>query len=381
MKQVSIPVKPENKLNIKATEDLSVQGTEQNILTAVVRQSDSFKYTEAIGKCEVKATSDCRLQIPATMIVTVERVGGDASISGLTERVIVGKVGGDLVLQNLSGASIETVGGDLSLKNAGIALENARVGGDLFGTGVQSLSSRAVGGDVSLQQVSGPINLVAGGDIEMKIKETEVPVISVKAGGDIRLVVPLEAKAQLEMHSNGGTIVIHAGGQEGEWELEEFTLPLGEGGNIVSLTAGGDITITDQDDINRDFEGVFDSSIDDWQNFGAELEKQIRESIGTATENMHWATLTANEAGEKARMKVEKAMHKMESKGVNINHTGVNVDRNGKHVGVTFGVPFQTNEKPKSGPSDEERLLVLKMLQEKKITAEEADNLLSALDK
>ena len=381
MKQVSIPVKPENKLNIKATEDLSVQGTEQNILTAVVRQSDSFKYTEAVGKCEVKATSDCRLLIPATMIVTVERVGGDASISGLTGRVIVGKVGGDLVLQNLSGASVETVGGDLSLKNAGIALEIVRVGGDLFGTGVQSLSSRAVGGDVFLQQVSGDLNLVAGGDIEMEIKETEVPVISVKAGGDIRLVVPPEAKAQLEMHSNGGAISIHAGGQEGEWQQEEFTLPLGEGGNMVRLTAGGDITITDQDGINRDFEGVFDSSVDHWHYFGAELEKQIRESIGTATESMHWATQTANEAGEKARKKVEKAMRKMESKGVNINHTGVNVDRNGKQVDVTFGVPFQTKEKPKSGPSDEERLLVLKMLQEKKITAEEADNLLSALDK
>jgi len=97
-------------------------------------------------------------------------------------------------------------------------------------------------------------------------------------------------------------------------------------------------------------------------------------------EGVHWATQSAAFAGEKARAKVEKAMRKLDAKGVVIDHTGVNVERDGKHVGITFGTPVAKTEKRSSGPSDEERLLVLKMLQEKKITLEEAEKLLSALD-
>ena len=71
----------------------------------------------------------------------------------------------------------------------------------------------------------------------------------------------------------------------------------------------------------------------------------------------------------------------MDAKGVSIDHTGVNVNHNGKNVGITFGTPGSKPETEKSGVSDEERLLVLKMLQDKKITADEADKLLSALEK
>jgi hypothetical protein len=80
-------------------------------------------------------------------------------------------------------------------------------------------------------------------------------------------------------------------------------------------------------------------------------------------------------------MRAEKARRKVESSGVTIDHTGINVDRNGRSVGFMFGTPDSPKTPPRSGPTDEERLLVLKMLQEKKITAEEAEKLLSALDK
>jgi len=382
MKKVSIPVKPENKLNIKSSEDLYIEGSDSGLMTAVVRQSDSFRYTETAGKGEVRATSDCWLSIPAAMPVTIEKVGGDASLTNLAKRIIIGKVGGDLVLQNLSGASIEAVGGDLHVNSpGGEGLETVRVGGDLYGTSIQSLSARAVGGDVFLQQVTGAVNLTAGGDIEIEITIPELPLISVTAGGDVCLVVPADAMGQLELHSKGYEIGIHAGEQQGDWEEEQLSLPLGEGGNPVRLTAGGKITITDKADLNRDNASVIKDSINDWKTFGEEIEQQIRESIGTAMNNIHWATRSASDVGEKARMKVEKARRKMEAKGISVDQAVVNVNHNGKNVGITFGTPGSKPEIEKVGVSDEERLLVLKMLQDKKITADEADKLLSALEK
>lgn len=381
MKQVTIPVKVENKLNIRASDDLSVEGLEGAVMVAVVRQSDSFKYTETAGKTEVKVTSDCRLQLPSSVPLTVEKVGGDATMMNLTSRVIVGKIGGDLVIRNLPGASIEAVGGDLHINLVGGGMEVVRVGGDLYGSEIQSLSARAIGGDVYLRRVTGEINLTAGGDIQLELSTSDLPAINITAGGDIQLIVPTTANGQLAMTSKGNTISVHVGEQVGDWEVEQLDLPLGEAKNLVKLTAAGDITVSDQEIIEHDFDTVFENSATEWQSFGADLEKQIRESIGSAMEGVHWATQSAAFAGEKARAKVEKAMRKLDAKGVVIDHTGVNVERDGKHVGITFGTPVVKTEKRSSGPSDEERLLVLKMLQDKKITAEEADKLLSALDK
>lgn len=380
MKQVTIPIKAENKLNIRASDDLSVEGLEGSVMVAVVRQSDSFKYTEAVGKTEVKVTSDCRLQLPSSVPVTVEKVGGDATLMNLTARVIAGKIGGDLVIRNLPGASIDAVGGDLHINLVDGGIEVVRVGGDLYGSEVQSLSARAIGGDAYLRRVSGEINLTAGGDVQLEMNSSDLPTINITAGGDIQLVVPTNANGQLAMTAKGNTISVHVGEQVGDWEVEQLDLPLGEGKNLIKLTAGGDITVSDQKIIEHDFDAVFESSADEWRSFGADLEKQIRESIGSAMEGVHWATQSAAFAGEKARAKVEKAMRKLDAKGVVIDHTGVNVGRDGKHVGITFGTPVAKTEKRSSGPSDEERLLVLKMLQEKKITLEEAEKLLSALD-
>jgi predicted methyltransferase len=78
MKQISMPVKTDSKINIKASGDLSIEGNDQNIMTAVVRHSDTLKISESGDKLELKATSDLRLQLPALQAVTVEKVGGDA---------------------------------------------------------------------------------------------------------------------------------------------------------------------------------------------------------------------------------------------------------------------------------------------------------------
>jgi len=381
MKQISIPVKPDTKLNIIAADDLSVEGLEGSLMIAVFTESDSFRYTEGAGRSEIRVTSSCRLQIPPLMAVTLQKVGGDASINDLASRMIIGKVGGDLVIQNVPGASVETVGGDFSIKNSTEAVEAARVGGDLFATNIQSLSSRAVGGDVFCKQVNGKVNLIAGGDVDLSLDSPVLPPLSISAGGDIDLILPVGANGQLELHSRSQAIEVNAAGQQGEWEIEQLSLPLGEGGNVLHLEAGGDILVTDQGQFDHDFEDLFSSPIEDWRSFGARLEDQIRQTIGASMESIKWATRNASRASEKARMRAEKARRKVGSSGVTIDSTGINVDRNGRSVGFVFGTPDAPKTPPRSGPTDEERLLVLRMLQEKKITAEEADKLLSALDK
>lgn len=371
MKQTIIPVKPDGKLNIKANSDLRIEGTSQQFLTAIGEHGDALKLTDINGVVEVRASDDCRLLVPEMMTVTVERCRGDASISNLKTRLIMGKVEGDLTLKSIYGVSVESVGGDLTFRVEEGGVEVARTGGDLVGDGVPSLTTLGVGGDAVLRNIRGPVRLEAGGDVTLSTMLSDLPEMTIRAGGDIRLVVDKSANVQLELESGGEEIMINACGQELDVEEAEFSLPLGAGGKVISLSAGDGITVTETPD-DYDFEQVFDRWDDDWKDFGVNLEKTIRDSLDLASEKISQASERVKDVNGLAQEKIDRAMRKLEKRGMGTNQ---------KWVGVAYDAPAPLKEKARSGMSEEERLMVLRMLQEKKITVDEAEKLLNALDK
>ncbi len=371
MKQTVIPVKPDGKLNIKASADLRIEGNSQQFLTAIGEHGEALKLTDINGVVEVRASDDCRLLVPEMMSVTVERCDGDASISNLKTHLILGKIGGDLTLKAISGVSVESVGGDMTFRADEGGVEVARTGGDLLGDGVPSLTSMGIGGDVVLRDIRGPVHLVAGGDVTLSSTLSELPVMEIRAGGDIKCVVDASARAQLELEC-GDEISVAACGQQIELEGgESLSLPIGEGGNLVALNAGGDISVT-QSGEEYDFDQVFTRWDEDWKDFGINLEKTIKDSLNLASAKLSQASDQMNQVNGLAQEKIDRAMRKLDKKGI---------DPNRKWVGVAYDTPIPLKEKAKAGMSEEERLMVLRMLQEKKITVEEAEKLLNALDK
>lgn len=374
MKQMTIPVKENAKIAIRASDDLSIEGTQEKYLTAIVRHGESLKISEHNEGLEIKATTDCRLMIPETATVTVEKVGGDLAVSGLANRVIVGKIGGDLTLEKLAGASVEMVGGDTRFENISGTLEIARVGGDLDGEGVVGLSSRAVGGDASLIEVAGIVDLSAGGDVDISATTENLPPMTIRAGGDVTLYVGAKVNAQLVMSSGGEEIHVHACGQEGDWEEDEVSLPLGEGGALVRLEAGDAITVTDQESAPRDFVNLIDETREGWSDFGIDLEKAIRDSMTAVSGTIEEAVRKAEKASEQAGIKIDLSNRARKNRTLN-------QDNKQKVVGFSYNEPENKPDTSKGKVSDEERMMVLRMLQEKKISVEEAEKLLNALDR
>ncbi len=371
---MTIPVKENAKIEIKASADLSIQGVQVGYLSAVVQSGDCLKISEEHDRMIIRATDDCRLLIPETSQVMVEKVGGDLLISGICTRMIIGKVAGDLALEQTDSASIEMVGGDFAFKDISGTLEIARVGGDLEGEKVAGLTSRAVGGDANLVNCDGVLDLIAGGDVALSSLKEDMPQMNIRAGGDIKLVVSPAAKAQLEIRSGGEEIRVHACGQEGEWEEEELTLPLGDGGSVIKLEAGDEVDVSDHDDVSRDFEDVFDKTREEWENFAVDLKKVIQEGLDSASDSIEEAVKQAGKAGEKAAEKARYAVNRKMDKWIN-------KDRRTKVVGFSYDEPKTEKSQAKVGVSDEERMIVLRMLQEKKISVEEAEKLLNALDR
>jgi hypothetical protein len=371
MKQTIIPMKNDARLVVRTSGDLFIEGGEEPQLTATVEDGESFRMKDEDGAVYLHANSDTKLKVPAGVNLVLERVSGDASILAISGKVEVQKVGGDLHFQKLNGISVDSIGGDCVFKEVSGTVEIRRVGGDLDGFKAQDVLARSVGGDAELSSVQGKVQVSAGGDAHIQIIDAAVSETNVRTGGAIELVVMENAAANLSLESDSEKISVHAGGQLLDVKERDYVLPLGLGGAAVRLSAGGEIKVREGKEAMGEFSFVFDDLEDTWRDFGREIEEKIRQSMKGVNHSLRHAGWEASNAMRHAADKVE-----------GFTRTD---DFGHRSEGKVYGFGFEPNAsapaaKEKKAASDEERMLVLKMLQDKKISVEEAEKLLQALE-
>jgi hypothetical protein len=174
---------------------------------------------------------------------------------------------------------------------------------------------------------------------------------SVSAGEDILLVMPPGAGATLNL--NADKIDIEWKGIKNDEDAASRVITLGDGTATVTLNAGGDVRVTNQADAGNTAEdfGNFAGIGMDWSGFGERISRQVEQATRRATRQ-------AEEAMRNAAERISRRSSRWDWDS------------------FSRGVPVS----PKPQASEEERIMILKMLQEKKITAEEAEKLLSALE-
>jgi hypothetical protein len=254
-----------------------------------------------------------------------------------------------------------------------------------------------LGGDAELMDVEKDCRLRAGGDVEVAFKPGITPSLTCKAGGDISLYFAGQGDAQVTITSHGHDIRIDKEGRSQHLDQREFSMLLGQGKSAVRLEAGGDVSISDRS-IKTAHSRAWDEMESEWQ----EWERDSRFGVEIPFVSVDWDTQIGDigrltqDAVQKAEKRVKSAMRQVEEQTrqiedqvrqarnmgwgpmnpVIITPPPAPVESAGPEVVVE---PPSTSE-ASTGVSDEERLLVLKMLQEKKITVEEAEQLLAALE-
>ncbi len=156
------------------------------------------------------------------------------------------------------------------------------------------------------------------------------------------------------------------------------------------LQAGDDLLVTSQADKWEDAadfgKGMRDGM--DWPlppDFSDRINRRVQAAMERANAHLEAANRRAEAASQRASMKVEAAMRRAEAKaraaevrarrGTGHMHANINIGRWNWDV-----TPGAEPVEPNAPVSDDERLTILKMLQEKKITLEEAEKLLAALE-
>ena len=351
---------------------LTVRGDAEREIRLLVLDEEEEMNLERQGETlALTIPADATLICPPQTTLTVEHVMGNLHVDGVTGPVAMGTVRGNVTLAEVGPVALGEGLGNLSARG---------VAGDMAADDLKGNARvRDVEGGVRLAQVAG--NLIAEelqGGLEAdsvrgnaRLGPAFAPgaTYRVRASGNLTLVLPAEANVRLTLRA-AGRIRSDLLGLDLQTVDGETTGTLGAGGALVEADARGNVMLRPLEP-GETF-GI-DASLDDlgarieWQvnDAMAELATRLESSLGRwdpepmrrkiqdATEQ---ARRKAEQAAERARMRAERAERRWQR---------------------------ASGERPRPQPqpaSDEERLRVLRMVEQGQLTPEQASDLLAALE-
>ncbi len=345
--------------------DLSLVGWEGDDIL-LKGNDDEMHFKQDGDQVKISCDDDISLRVPKAASIYINTIGGDASIRGLMGDIELKEIEGDLSIRDVNSVAIDTIKSDFSLRGAKGHLAVKSAHSDVSIRDVDgNVSLESVADDLALRDVRGNVSANVAEDVVFYLNPQAGNAYAITAGDDILLVMPAKANATLTL--NADEIDVEWKGVANEEDATSRVITLGDGSAMVTLSAGGDIRVTNQSDAGDSAEdfGNFAGIGGDWSGFGERISRQVEQATRGAARK-------AEEAAHDAARKADDIARRMNRRaGPRGAGSGPwNWDLSPK------GVPMP----PKQQASEEERMAILKMLQEKKITAEEADNLLSALE-
>ena len=321
-------------------------------------------------------------------VVRAAEVAGDLRAEEVADLRLLGECAGDLRIEGAENLAAESVAGDIRLQDAG-EVRIGRVRGNLWAEDVRgSLQVARADGDVRLSGIGGEVGLreVAGdlragalggglaalqvhGDAVLMGPFTGTEGYNLTTEGDISLHLPAEADVRL---------VVRAGGRlRSDPQLiptldgsPTFTATLARGTYRINLASGGDIRIAQEGTTGtRGCTGAAGTKQDPVMPDFGPLGERIRQPRKTRDLRQVTASLAA--AG-------------LYAAGTATGGAGPHGRRERGRAATPAQPPRPAGERaraPFSPPaaSPDEQMAVLKMVEEGKISPEEADVLLKAL--
>lgn len=357
--------------------------------------------------------------------VHVDDVSGNCTLREVVGAGSVKRVRGNLTLQEIHSLTVEGVSGNVNLKSVGGNVQLSKVGGNVHAIDMMGdLNVESVGGDLKVRELIGGLNARLGGAAKLYLHELSIPFVSIHAGGDIRCQVPVELNAKLSLRS-GNEMSIKNLPLPNYWNSRQMEFTVGNGEGRLDLTSGNRIKLLGVEEGESEPDWEVDAEfqfVGDFNERATELVQQVAEQVESQVEaftrqlNERLAALDNGDAiANKVQQKVQSAMRQAEDKIADAMRRAERqaerqASRESRYRGrmtppvppvpsvppvppvpamppVGMGATFYghgptATATPKSQPnppSAEERMLVLKMLEEGKISVEQAEQLLAAM--
>jgi hypothetical protein len=337
--------------------DLTVEGIDDGRLTVRSRPQGKVS-VDREGDCWViRGVQACRLAIPRGSQLVVTEVRGDLSVQGLASLVEIDRVGGDANLEDIARVRLETVGGNVRARRVAGGLTIRHGGGDGRLSDVPGPVDVSFGGDLVGRSISSPLSAQVGGDAVVEVELSAGAGIEIKAGGDITCRLGGSPSANVSILA-GGSRSIHfparlAGDGSGRWIL-------GEGGPELDLQAGGDVWLGSE-------LGV--PGVGDLDDVGARVAASVGKTLAEVEASLSavgamMETIPEAEISSKVQRVVERALR----------------HRGRQHASRRVYVPARPEAVGAPPISDPEKLKILQMVEQGKLSVDDAEKLFKALE-
>ena len=367
------------KLEIVAHQNLFIRRWNEDAVEIRYPSKDHIEIENNDGELEIHSRVDCLISAPKDAILYLDNVRKNCKISGQFQNLTIEYVGGNLEIESLDFGVIEKVGGNLKIGEVLKSITIEKVGGNFaLVKNNGGIHCEKIGGDFIANGISGGLDCSVGGNIVLSNTNFVGSSTSLKAGGNIKISYVGVPNFHLEAKSGGG-YQIELGKDSFKGIYRTLDHIFGSGDSYVNLKAGGSIKINVK--TQEVLPGIHFMQSDDlsWN----ELERKI-ESKQNIFDDFSIPDLDfmdhhfEDEIVMKTQViesQIQKAMEKLDKKFVNNFDVFTNL---GSHQ--RSEVSEQPPKPVKNPVSNEEKMMILKMLQDKKITAEEADKLLNTLE-
>jgi hypothetical protein len=419
-------------------EDLTVEDTEAGpVVSAKVSCSmqvpGSLPVTvrQAMGNVKVDGLADLNaeqvrgnLKLAGVDKAVLAEVYGNLKVDATTSLRVVGTIYGDARLSSVEDADLQNVRGNMDAKALGRA-RASRIGGNLLAKAVGgALDVDRVGGNALLKSIAGPVTLdqVAGNLVAKDLGGgAQVPRI----GGNLVLNGGLSQGHSYHFQADGnatvrltegtnahvtvtgrGQILSSLALQDQERDGARLSGTLGDGGAELAVVARGNVILgsgTESvaaglgDEISRqveeslraiDFEAISRQVADemeaatsrlkvklesvDWERMGLQAQRAVERAMDHLQRDMDRAVEKAARHQERLERTLEREQRRMERR-----------QQQAKDTPGEVSWPQEAEDDPASQEDsdlEEQRLAILKMVEQGQITPEEAEMLLDALE-
>lgn len=399
MAQIDIPLEDGELFIAKVDGSLHVKGWGRDNVRVEIEDPDDLSQEQKRNKLTLSARDDLILRVPDECALTIQEVSGDANLSSLEETLTIGSIKDSLTLRDVAETKIEEVFDNLNVRDVEGDFSVEKVRGNLFIRDVEGdLTIESVNGNATVRDVEGEIT-IQNVDANLNLRDGGLSVVanangnailrqdldddadySVSARGNITCRLDTTPNAKVVLESEGENILIQTDESSQVIQGPKYEISFGDEEAQLHLKAGGNIDFRcREDDEGFNFDLDFDF-MDDIGSVVDEISGQVTSTMESQLEALNdqleslgeQLKFSGEHAAHQAQRRVEAAQRRLERK-LQARH------RSGKHKHIVIPAAFGPHAKGEP-VTEEERLLVLQMVQEKKISVEEAEMLLGVLE-
>jgi hypothetical protein len=361
----------------------------------------------------LRLRGDAALQIPAGSNLRIERMEGDLALNGVTGSLALGRVNGDAAVRRCGSLTVAHIEGDLAVSGVAGDCTIERVRGDAAVHSVKGTLRVEAGDDLAINGAEGSIYATATDNVSLRLAPRAGNTYEVHAGKNLDVRFPAQASAQVEL--TAGEEIRVRGLEVPSIEGKSASFQLGAGEARVKLVAGKRVDLRGAEAwVNEDFSFDIGPEVSARM---AEFAQQMEEQVNNVTRQveekinaMGGSEEVANRIQERILAAARRAEEKINSilsnaeargfeggpggKGPNARGPegpwhgegpwrGPEGSRRGPNRGGRSWAPPATPAPPAAGGSpvsEDERMLVLRMVSEGKVSVEQAEKLLAALN-